>query len=201
MAAPAPLRGCPGAWSSRRGSPDARHWLRPPAAGGRPCADRRRVRADRAAQGTFHALGHGREMRLAVERRENGAAHQGRAAQAGQDRSGKPLGRDAAAIDRDAGAAIDGQRRLVAKIDAIDLAPWPRCRAPSVVQFAVPLIVRIAPTEVADFLACSNAVLIRSTQRLRRSPSAAMAADTMPRPESGVNCRSMAGVFQRKLCR
>ena len=42
----------------------------------------------------------GGEIGLAVERRENGAAHQGRAAQAGQDRAGKPLHRDAAAIDQ-----------------------------------------------------------------------------------------------------
>ena len=60
-----------------------------------------------ASQGIFHAFGQCCKMRFAVERRENGAAHQGRAAQAGQDRSGKPLGRDAAAIDGDAGAPID----------------------------------------------------------------------------------------------
>ena len=57
------------------------------------------------------------EIGLAVERRKNGAAHQGRAADAGQDRAGKPLHRDAAAIDDAAGAAVDRKRRLVAEID------------------------------------------------------------------------------------
>ena len=93
---------------------------------------------DRAAQHAVGALRHGREMRFAVKRRENGAAHQGRAAQAGQDRSGKPLRRDTTAIDGDAGAAIDGERRLVAEIDAIGLAPQPICAALAVIQTVVP---------------------------------------------------------------
>ena len=77
-------------------------WLRRPAAAGRSCGRGEPVadRADGAAQRALDPLGHGGEIGLAVERRKNGAAHQGRAADAGQDRAGKPLHRDAAAIDR-----------------------------------------------------------------------------------------------------
>ena len=59
---------------------------------------------DRAAQRSFDPFGQRREIGFAVERCENGAAHQGRAAQAGQDRAAEPLNRDAAAIDQMAGA-------------------------------------------------------------------------------------------------
>ena len=65
-----------------------------------------------AAQRGFDALRHGREIGLAVERRENGAAHEGRAAKTGQDRAAEPLDRDAAAIDQIARLAVDRQRRL-----------------------------------------------------------------------------------------
>ena len=54
---------------------------------------------------------------------ENGAAHQGRAAQAGQDRAGKPLYRDAPAIDQAAALAIDRKRRLIAELDRRRLRP------------------------------------------------------------------------------
>jgi hypothetical protein len=47
---------------------------------------------------------------------KNGAAHEGRAANAGQDRAGEPLDRNSAAVDHAAGAAIDRERRLVAEI-------------------------------------------------------------------------------------
>jgi hypothetical protein len=48
------------------------------------------------------------------------------------------LGRDATAIDGDTSAAVDGERRLIAKIDAIDLGLMPVCPALSVVQFVAP---------------------------------------------------------------
>ena len=88
------------------------------------------MRADGAAQRALDPLGNGGEVGLAVERRKNGAAHQSRAADAGQDRAGKPLHRDAAAIDDAAGAAVDRKRRLVAEIDGrIRSVPIGACAA------------------------------------------------------------------------
>jgi hypothetical protein len=54
---------------------------------------------------------------LAVERRENGAADQSRAAQTRENRAAKPLHGDAAAIDHRGLGAIDGKWRLVTEID------------------------------------------------------------------------------------
>ena len=59
--------------------------------------------ADGAAQRGFDALRHGREIGLAVERCENGAAHEGGAAQTGQNGAAEPLHRDAAAVDQAGG--------------------------------------------------------------------------------------------------
>ena len=87
-------------------------------------------RADGAAQRGFDALRHGGEIGLAVERRKNGAAHESRAAQTGQDGAAEPLHRDAAAVDQAAGLAVDGQRRLVAEIDLLGLQAQPICAAP-----------------------------------------------------------------------
>ena len=83
--------------------------------------------AERAAQRHLDALRQRGEIGFAVERRENGAAHESGAAKRGQDRAGKPLHRDAAAIDEAAGAAVDRQRRLVAELDGLGL---PRSIAP-----------------------------------------------------------------------
>ena len=85
--------------------------------------------ADRAAQRCFDALRHGGEIGLAVERCENGAAHEGSAAKTGQDRAAEPLDRDAAAVDQAAGLAVDGQRRLVAEIDVLGLQARSNCPA------------------------------------------------------------------------
>ena len=63
--------------------------------------------AERAAQGDLDPLRQRGEIGLAVERCENGAAHEGGAAQRGQDRAGEPLHRDAAAVDQRAFAAVD----------------------------------------------------------------------------------------------
>ncbi len=57
------------------------------------------VGAERAAQGALDAFRHLGEGDFAVERRKNGAADEGRAAQTGQNGAAKPLHRDAAAID------------------------------------------------------------------------------------------------------
>ena len=91
------------------------------AAAGRSCARLRPVAdaAERAAQRDLHAFRHGGEIGLAVERRENGAAHESRAAKTGQDRAAEPLHRDAAAIDESGVFAVDRQRRLVAEIDVL----------------------------------------------------------------------------------
>jgi hypothetical protein len=80
---------------------------------------------------------------LAVERRKHRAAHQRGAAQARQDRSAEPAHRHAAPIDKAAGAAVDRQRRLVAEIDEVDLAPHSVCATqPAVIQDQRPLHTR-----------------------------------------------------------
>ena len=52
------------------------------------------------AQRDFSALGQGGEIGLPVERRKNGAAHQGSAAQGSQDGAGEPLYGNTATIDK-----------------------------------------------------------------------------------------------------
>ena len=86
--------------------PGARRWIRRRAAAGRSCGCRRACRRARRWRraACFDPLRDGGEIGLAVERRKNGAAHQGRAAKAGQDRAAEPLHRDAAAIDDAAGS-------------------------------------------------------------------------------------------------
>ena len=95
------------------------------------------VAGQRAAQRRLDPLGQGREIRLAVERDIDRAAHQRRAAQAGQDRAGEPLNGDAAAIDQAGRRAIDQQRRFVAEIDRLErcsqtiwIAPFALIQAP-----------------------------------------------------------------------
>src|SRR6185437_11465641 len=73
--------------------------------------------AKRAAQRDLDPFGQRSEIGLAIERCENGAAHQSSAAQSGQNRAGEPLYRNAAAIDEAAVAAVNGQRWLVAELD------------------------------------------------------------------------------------
>ena len=55
---------------------------------------------DRAAQRHLDALRRGGEIGFAVERRKNGAAHECRAAQSGQDRAGEPLHREPAPVEQ-----------------------------------------------------------------------------------------------------
>ena len=81
----------------------------------------RRVLPTTPRNATSDPLRHGREIGLAVERCENGAAHEGSAAKTGQDRPAEPLHRDAAAIDQLACLAVDGKRRLVAEIDLLGI--------------------------------------------------------------------------------
>ncbi len=85
--------------------------------------------ADGAAQRRFDALRHGGEIGLAVERCENGAAHESGAAKTGQDGAAEPLDRDAAAVHQAAVLAVDGQRRLVAEIDVLGLQARSKCAA------------------------------------------------------------------------
>ena len=80
------------------------------------------VGAERAAQRAFDALRHLGKGHFAVERRKNGAADEGRAAQTGQDSAAKPLYGDTAAIDHRSLGAIDGKWRLVTEIDDPGLA-------------------------------------------------------------------------------
>ena len=94
---------------------------------------------ERAAQRGLDALGHRGEVGLAVERRENGAAHESRAAHARQDRAGKPLRRDAAAIDHAAIAAVHRKRGLVAEIHDLGFHTRAvRARQPTVIQSSSP---------------------------------------------------------------
>ena len=81
------------------------------------------VGAERAAQRALDPLRNLGKGHFAVERRKNGAADQGRAAQTGQDGAAKPLYGDAAAIDHRGLGAIDRKRRLVTEIDDPGLAP------------------------------------------------------------------------------
>ena len=80
------------------------------------------VGAERPAQCAFDALRHLGKGHFAVERRKNGAADKGRAAQTGQDSAAKPLYGDTAAIDHRSLGAIDGKWRLVTEIDDPGLA-------------------------------------------------------------------------------
>ena len=114
-------------WVSRM----TRRWALDSLGGGRR-SDLRAVAARSlgAAQRELHALGHGGEIALAVERRKNGAAHESRAAQTGQDCPAEPLYRYATAIDEIAGFTVNGQRRLMAEVDMIGLATRPVCAAP-----------------------------------------------------------------------
>ncbi len=95
-------------------------------------------RAHRAAQGGLDALWHGGEIGLAVERCENGAAHQGSAAESRQDRS-----RETSAPTRGGGRPGRFHRlptaEFVAQIDWIRLGRKTICRAQSaLIQTAVP---------------------------------------------------------------
>jgi len=97
--------------------------------------------AGRAAQG-LDPFRIGGEMGLAVERCENGASHQGGAAQAGQDRAGEPAYRYAAPIEVFAQAAIHGQRWFVAEVDGAGHGSL-RIAPRTVIQTPVPPSVRL----------------------------------------------------------
>ena len=85
-------------------------------------ADGAIIGAECAAQRAFDALRHPGKGHFAVERRKNGAADEGRAAQAGQDGAAEPLYGHAAAVDHRGFRAVDRKRGLVAEIDHADLA-------------------------------------------------------------------------------
>ncbi len=80
------------------------------------------IGAERAAQRALDAFRHFGKGHLAVERRKNGAADEGRAAQTCQDGAAKPLHGNAAAIDHRGFGTIDRKRRLVTKVDDPGLA-------------------------------------------------------------------------------
>ena len=92
--------------------------------------------AEGATQRAFDAFRDSREGGLAIERRKNGAADKGCAAQTGKDRTAEPLYGDATAVDDGGFGSIDGKRRLVAEINDPGLASVlpAACR----VQTAVP---------------------------------------------------------------
>ena len=74
---------------------------------------------DGAAERGFHALRHRGEVGLAIEGGKNGAAHQGRAAETGENCTAEPLDRDAVAVHQPARLAVDRQWRFVAEIDVL----------------------------------------------------------------------------------
>ncbi len=84
--------------------------------------DRFVVGAERTAQRALDAFGYLGKGHLAVERRKNGAADEGRAAQSGQDSAAEPLHGDATTIDHRGFGAIHGKRRFVTKINDPGLA-------------------------------------------------------------------------------
>ena len=133
-----------------------------------------------AAQRGLDAFRHGREIGLAVERRENGAAHQGRAAKAGQDRAAEPLDGDAAAIDQIAGLAVDRQRRL-------------RCRDRCARHPRSHEMRRVAcrdPSPTSPPPASAGGSPNRGAERDRDSVVDLQDAATAPRPPRSVNDRS-----------
>ena len=132
-------------------------------------------RADGAAQRALDPLRHGGEIGFAVERGKNGAAHQGRAADAGQDRAGKPLHRNAAAIDDAAGAAIDRKRRLVAEIDG-RIRSGSVCARPGVIQTSSPLHSRSRLERTQDTAASIDPMTVESR---RRHDAVALASRSM----------------------
>ena len=104
-------------------------------------------RADCAAERVLDPLRDGCEIGFAIERSKYGAAHQSRAADAGQNRAGKPLHRNATAIDNATGAAIDRERRLIAEVGGrVDSGSVWTSR-PTVVQSSSPALA-VAPESV-----------------------------------------------------
>jgi hypothetical protein len=77
--------------------------------------------AKRATERDFDAFRQSGKIGFTVEGCENGAAHESSAAKRGHNRAGKPLHRNASAIDKAAQAAIDRQRRFVAELDGLGL--------------------------------------------------------------------------------
>src|SRR6185312_11892066 len=63
-------------------------------------------------------------------------------AQRGEDRAGKPLDGDAAAVDEAGGAAVDRQRRLVAEFESLGRPGSMGAAQPCMLQPAVPLRAR-----------------------------------------------------------
>ena len=78
------------------------------------------------------------EIGLAVERRENGATHEGGAAKPGENRAAEPLHGDAAPVDQTAAAAVDRQRRFVAELDGLGHESSTTGARPTLVQTDVP---------------------------------------------------------------
>jgi len=131
----------------------------------------------RAAQRELHALGNGGEIALPVQRRENGAAHESRAAQTGQNCAAEPLHRYAPAIDEVAGFPVNGQRRLMAEVDMIGLAVRPVCTAPfAVIQDPTP------PLATSGWLATTQTWSVR-----KRGRQLAIC------PEARARCRGSSG--------
>ena len=123
---------------------------------------------DRSAQRGLDAFRRRSEIGFAVQRSKNGAAHEGGAAQSGQDCAAEPLQRKPAPVDETAGAAVCRKRRLVAEINGLGLEP-PICAAqPSLVQDHRPLqsqshSVRRTP-RLSEFVTKSGT---RTSSRLR----------------------------------
>ncbi len=119
------------------------------------------VAGERAAQRGFDPLRQGGEIRFAVERDVDRAAHQRGAAEPGEDRTGEPLHGDAAAVDDAAGRAVDQQRGIIAEIDrlrccpqTIWIAPFALIQAPCPLR-SPPRNVRGSPT-LTPLVACTT---------------------------------------------
>ena len=91
------------------------------------------ARMRRAAQRALDALGHRGKCGFAVKCCENGAADEGRAAKTCENGAAEPLHGYAAAVDKGRIGAVDGKRRLMAKINRSG------CRAPVIAPAVRPV--------------------------------------------------------------
>ena len=125
-----------------------------------------------AAQRRLDPLGQRGEVRLAVERNENGAAHQRGAAQAGENRAGEPLNGNATAIDQSDRRAVHQQWRFVAEIDRLSgwsqtiwIAPSALIQAPCPLhRFAVTRL-RRGPPQVPSLCSTERIAPWRTASR------------------------------------
>ena len=164
-----------------------------------------------AAQRRLDPLGQRGEVRLAVERNENGAAHQRGAAQAGENRAGEPLNGNAAAIDQSDRRAVHQQWRFVAEIDRLSgwsqtiwIAPSALIQAPCPLPLAVTRL-RRGPPQVPSLCSTERIAPWRTASALRQRACSTSLRDSYcdhrPFPECEQRGRNVAPVRRRARLR